>query len=65
MKRLLFTACLVLACQGRAFAAEPPPPIISTFALARPVIARHGRVVSQDAAASRVGLEVSSTIHPS
>ena len=58
MKRLLFTACLVLACQGRAFAAEPPPPIISTFALARPVIARHGMVVSQDAAASRVGLDI-------
>src|SRR5271169_2141478 len=35
-----------------------PAPIISPFATARPVIARHGMVVSQEAAASRVGLEV-------
>ncbi len=35
-----------------------PAPIISDFATARPVVARHGMVVSQEAAASRVGLDV-------
>ena len=35
-----------------------PAPIISDFATARPVVARHGMVVSQEAAASRAGLDV-------
>src|SRR5271155_309112 len=35
-----------------------PAPIISPFATARPVIARHGMVVSQEAEASRVGLDI-------
>ncbi len=33
-------------------------PIISPFATARPVIARHGMVVTQEAEASRVGLDI-------
>jgi gamma-glutamyltranspeptidase / glutathione hydrolase len=39
-------------------ASADPAPLISDFATARPVVARHGMVVSQEAAASRVGLEV-------
>jgi gamma-glutamyltranspeptidase / glutathione hydrolase len=39
-------------------ASADPAPAISPFATARPVIARHGMVVSQEAAASRVGLDV-------
>src|SRR5271170_277951 len=35
-----------------------PAPIISPFATARPVVARHGMVVTQEAAASRAGLEI-------
>ena len=35
-----------------------PAPVISDFATARPVVARHGMVVSQEAAASRAGLDV-------
>src|SRR5271170_2589223 len=35
-----------------------PIPIISPFATARPVIAGHGMVVTQEAAASRVGLDI-------
>ncbi len=35
-----------------------PTPVISDFATSRPVVARHGMVVSQEAAASRVGLDV-------
>jgi gamma-glutamyltranspeptidase / glutathione hydrolase len=34
------------------------PPVISPFATARPVIARHGMVVTQEAEASRVGLDI-------
>jgi gamma-glutamyltranspeptidase/glutathione hydrolase len=35
-----------------------PAPIISELATARPVIAEHGMVVSQEAVASRVGLDI-------
>src|SRR5271156_6728023 len=35
-----------------------PAPAISDFATARPVIAEHGMVVSQEAVASRVGLDI-------
>jgi gamma-glutamyltranspeptidase/glutathione hydrolase len=41
-----------------AAAAADQAPIISNFATAQPVIARHGMVVSQEAAASRVGVDV-------
>ena len=41
------------------FAARAQPaPVISDFATARPVIAEHGMVVSQEAVASRVGLDI-------
>ena len=39
-------------------ASADPAPIISPFATARPVVAMHGMVVTQEAAASRVGLDV-------
>ena len=41
-----------------AVASADPAPLISDFATARPVVATHGMVVSQEAAASRVGLDV-------
>lgn len=58
--RPIALAFLVLAAPQRAAAQALPsgPPIISDFATARPVIARHGMVVSQEAAASRVGLDI-------
>ena len=52
-RRLALVALLLPAA---AFADQAP--VISPFATARPVIARHGMVVSQEAAASRVGLDV-------
>ena len=39
-------------------AAAVADPVISPFATARPVVARHGMIVSQEAAASRVGLDI-------
>jgi len=45
---------LLLAPSARA----QPAPIISDFAIARPVVATHGMVVSQEAAASRVGVDI-------
>jgi gamma-glutamyltranspeptidase/glutathione hydrolase len=48
----------VLACLCFPPAAAVADPIISPFATARPVVARHGMVVTQEAAASRVGLEI-------
>ena len=41
-----------------AVASADPAPIISPFATARPVVAKHGMVVTQEAAASQVGLDV-------
>ncbi len=51
-------AAFALFVFAPAVAAADTAPIISPFATARPVIARHGMVVTQEAAASRVGLEV-------
>ena len=51
-------AALVFLCLVPAAAAADPIPIISPFATARPVVAAHGMVVTQEAAASRVGLDV-------
>ena len=45
-------AFLALAAPGGA------EPVISDFAIARPVIAAHGMVVSQEAAASRIGVDI-------
>ncbi len=41
-----------------ALALADPQPAVSDFATAVPVMARHGMVVTQEAAASRVGLDV-------
>jgi len=51
-------ATFVLLVFAPALAAADTTPIISPFATARPVVARHGMVVTQEAAASRVGLDV-------
>jgi len=53
--RPFLLAALAFLCLAPAAAAADP---ISPFATARPVIARHGMVVSQEAAASRVGLDI-------
>ncbi len=49
-------AALALLCLAAAPAVADP--IISPLATARPVVAQHGMVVSQEAAASRVGLDI-------
>jgi gamma-glutamyltranspeptidase/glutathione hydrolase len=54
--RVSAVAFVALLLPAAAFADSAP--IISPFATARPVIARHGMVVSQEAAASHVGLDV-------
>ena len=51
----LAIAALVLA---PAVACADPAPVISDLATARPVVARHAMVVTQEGAASRVGLDV-------
>ncbi len=52
--RLALAGALALPLAARA----DPAPIISDFAIARPVAATHGMVVSQEAAASKVGLDI-------
>jgi gamma-glutamyltranspeptidase / glutathione hydrolase len=54
--RAFHFAALALLCLAPATAVADP--ILSSFATARPVIARHGMVVTQEAAASRVGLDL-------
>jgi gamma-glutamyltranspeptidase / glutathione hydrolase len=51
-------AALALLCLASSAVLADPAPIISPFATARPVIAAHGMVVTQEAEASRVGLDV-------
>ena len=51
-------AVLALASPAMGQTAPAPQPIISDFATARPVLAKHGMVVSQEAEASRVGLDI-------
>ena len=55
--RPLPLAALAFLCFALTVFADPAP-IISPFATARPVIATHGMVVTQEAEASRVGLDV-------
>jgi gamma-glutamyltranspeptidase/glutathione hydrolase len=55
--RPLPLAALAFLCFTLTVFADPAP-IISPFATARPVIATHGMVVTQEAEASRVGLDV-------
>ena len=45
-------------CLAPAVALADPQPVIGAFATALPVVARHGMVVTQEAAASRVGRDV-------
>ncbi len=54
MRALQFALALLCLAPVAAVA----DPAISRFATARPVIARHGMVVTQEAAASRVGLDI-------
>jgi gamma-glutamyltranspeptidase/glutathione hydrolase len=49
-------AALAFLCLAPAAAVADP--VISPFATARPVVAKHGMVVTQEAAASRVGLNI-------
>ena len=51
-------AAFALFVFAPAVASADPAPIISPFATARPVVAMHGMVVTQEAAASRVGLDI-------
>ena len=57
LRRLRFAA-LALLCLAPSAVFADTAPIISPFATARPVVARHGMVVTQEAAASRVGLDI-------
>jgi gamma-glutamyltranspeptidase / glutathione hydrolase len=55
-RRFGFTLCALLALAFPACA--QPAPVRSDFAIARPVVAAHGMVVSQEAAASRIGVDI-------
>ena len=55
---LRFLAFLALLAFVAPAVAQTAAPIISDFATARPVVARHGMVVSQEAAASRIGVDI-------
>jgi gamma-glutamyltranspeptidase / glutathione hydrolase len=57
VRPLRFSAFALLCLASQAVCADPAP-VISPFATARPVIARHGMVVTQEAEASRVGLDI-------
>jgi gamma-glutamyltranspeptidase / glutathione hydrolase len=56
--RVLFVCLASFAILAPLAAQAQPAPVISDFATARPVIAEHGMVVSQEAVASRVGLDI-------
>ncbi len=56
--RVLFVCLACFAILAPLAAQAQPAPVISDFATARPVIAEHGMVVSQEAVASRVGLDI-------
>jgi gamma-glutamyltranspeptidase / glutathione hydrolase len=55
LKPFQFAALAFLCIAPAAAGADP---IISPLATARPVVAKHGMIVSQEAAASRVGLDI-------
>jgi gamma-glutamyltranspeptidase / glutathione hydrolase len=56
--KLFHIAALVFLCFAPSAVCADPVPLISPLATARPVLARHGMVVTQEAAASRVGLDI-------
>ena len=55
---LRFLALLAPLALITPAAPQGAAPTISDFATARPVVARHGMVVSQEAAASRIGVDI-------
>jgi gamma-glutamyltranspeptidase / glutathione hydrolase len=56
--KLFHIAALVFLCFAPSAVCADQAPLISPLATARPVLARHGMVVTQEAAASRVGLDI-------
>ncbi len=58
--RIICVAAVLTACGDLAIAQapDPPPPIISGWARALPVLAKNGMVASQEARASRIGVEI-------
>ena len=54
----LLRIALVAAIAFPLAARADPAPIISDFAIARPVVATHGMVVSQEAVASNIGVDI-------
>jgi hypothetical protein len=56
--KLFQLAAPAFLCLVSVAASADQTPAISPFATARPVIAKHGMVVTQEAAASRVGLDI-------
>jgi gamma-glutamyltranspeptidase / glutathione hydrolase len=60
MRPVSIALLAVVAALGTAAAqtVAPAPPIISDMAIARPVIAKHGMVVTQEAEASKVGVDI-------
>ncbi len=53
-----FSLTVLALCLAPAVALADPQPIFGSVATALPVVARHGMVVTQEAAASRVGRDV-------
>jgi gamma-glutamyltranspeptidase/glutathione hydrolase len=60
LKQAFLVLCMLLAGtpQACADALPTPAPIVSDYARILPVVATHGMVVSQEAQASRVGVEI-------
>lgn len=60
MKQVFFVLCMLLAGtpQACADALPMPAPLVSDYARILPVVAAHGMVVSQEAQASRIGVEI-------
>jgi gamma-glutamyltranspeptidase / glutathione hydrolase len=56
--RLSHFAAFAFLCLTPATVFADQAPLISPLATARPVVAKHGMVVTQEAAASRVGLDI-------
>ena len=56
--KLFHIAALVFLCFAPSAVCADQAPLISPLATARPVLARHGMVVTQEAAASRAGLDI-------
>jgi len=56
---LVVGGCLAaLLCVAPVGAEQLPPPMVPEFAIAKPALGRHGMVATQEAAATRVGLDI-------